>query len=111
MGRASKDKRDIYYRMAKEQGWRARSAFKLLQIDAEYHILEGGQADSRLAQSAVSITDTMPHGCRRQQGGGLVRSAWQLEPGAQPAAAGVWQGRTVSASGAVPACAVGFRKY
>lgn len=33
MGKASKDKRDAYYRLAKEQGWRARSAFKLLQLD------------------------------------------------------------------------------
>ncbi|KAI9138620.1 FtsJ-like methyltransferase-domain-containing protein [Paraphysoderma sedebokerense] len=41
MGRTSKDKRDIYYRLAKEQGWRARSAFKLLQIDEEYNIFEG----------------------------------------------------------------------
>ena len=43
MGRASKDKRDIYYRKAKEEGWRARSAFKLLQIDDEFQILQGGQ--------------------------------------------------------------------
>lgn len=41
MGRSSKDKRDIYYRLAKEQGWRARSAFKLLQIDEAYGIFEG----------------------------------------------------------------------
>ena len=41
MGKASKDKRDIYYRKAKEEGWRARSAFKLLQIDEEFSILEG----------------------------------------------------------------------
>lgn len=41
MGRASKDKRDIYYRRAKEEGWRARSAFKLLQIDEVFHIFEG----------------------------------------------------------------------
>ncbi|EGF81283.1 hypothetical protein BATDEDRAFT_10491 [Batrachochytrium dendrobatidis JAM81] len=40
MGKSSKDKRDIYYRLAKEQGWRARSAFKLLQIDEEYNIFE-----------------------------------------------------------------------
>ena len=33
MGKSSKDKRDAYYRLAKEQGWRARSAFKLLQLD------------------------------------------------------------------------------
>ena len=33
MGRQTKDKRDIYYRKAKEEGYRARSAYKLLQID------------------------------------------------------------------------------
>jgi hypothetical protein len=32
MGKSSKDKRDAYYRLAKEQNWRARSAFKLIQI-------------------------------------------------------------------------------
>lgn len=41
MGKTSKDKRDIYYRKAKEQGWRARSAFKLLQIDEKFNIFEG----------------------------------------------------------------------
>uniref|UniRef100_A0A7S4CZA5 Putative tRNA (cytidine(32)/guanosine(34)-2'-O)-methyltransferase n=1 Tax=Eutreptiella gymnastica TaxID=73025 RepID=A0A7S4CZA5_9EUGL len=41
MGKSSKDKRDIYYRKAKEEGWRARSAFKLLQVDEEFNIFEG----------------------------------------------------------------------
>jgi tRNA (cytidine32/guanosine34-2'-O)-methyltransferase len=41
MGKQSKDKRDIYYRRAKEEGWRARSAFKLLQVDEQFHIFEG----------------------------------------------------------------------
>jgi tRNA (cytidine32/guanosine34-2'-O)-methyltransferase len=41
MGRLSKDKRDIYYRLAKESGYRARSAFKLLQIDQVFHIFDG----------------------------------------------------------------------
>lgn len=41
MGKSSKDKRDAYYRLAKEQGWRARSAFKLLQIDEEFDIFAG----------------------------------------------------------------------
>ena len=41
MGKTSKDKRDVYYRLAKEEGWRARSAFKLLQIDDEFNIFEG----------------------------------------------------------------------
>lgn len=41
MGKSSKDKRDIYYRLAKEQGWRARSAFKLMQIDEQFGVLDG----------------------------------------------------------------------
>ena len=41
MGRQSKDKRDIYYRFAKEQGWRARSAFKLLHVDERFKIFNG----------------------------------------------------------------------
>eukprot|EP01086_Lenisia_limosa_P000346 TRINITY_DN10622_c0_g1_i1.p1 TRINITY_DN10622_c0_g1~~TRINITY_DN10622_c0_g1_i1.p1 ORF type:complete len:275 (-),score=52.55 TRINITY_DN10622_c0_g1_i1:3-827(-) len=41
MGRNSKDKRDIYYRQAKQEGWRARSAFKLLQVDEEFNLLKG----------------------------------------------------------------------
>ena len=41
MGRATKDKRDLYYRRAKEEGWRARSAYKLIQIDETFGIFEG----------------------------------------------------------------------
>ncbi|XP_030374965.1 putative tRNA (cytidine(32)/guanosine(34)-2'-O)-methyltransferase 2 [Scaptodrosophila lebanonensis] len=41
MGRSSKDKRDIYYRLAKEEGWRARSAFKLLHAEETFGILKG----------------------------------------------------------------------
>ena len=41
MGKTSKDNRDIFYRQAKEQGWRARSAFKLIQIDEVFNILSG----------------------------------------------------------------------
>uniref|UniRef100_A0A8C6G5S0 Uncharacterized protein n=1 Tax=Mus spicilegus TaxID=10103 RepID=A0A8C6G5S0_MUSSI len=40
MGRTSKDKRDVYYRLAKENGWRARSAFKLLQLDEEFQLFK-----------------------------------------------------------------------
>ncbi|KAF2719198.1 FtsJ-domain-containing protein [Polychaeton citri CBS 116435] len=40
MGKSSKDKRDAYYRLAKEQGWRARSAFKLLQLDEEFDLFK-----------------------------------------------------------------------
>lgn len=38
MGKKAKDKRDIYYRKAKEEGYRARSSYKLLQIDEEFNI-------------------------------------------------------------------------
>ena len=38
MGKSSKDKRDTYYRLAKEQNWRARSAFKLIQIDEQFDL-------------------------------------------------------------------------
>lgn len=41
MGRQSRDKRDIYYRKAKEEGWRARSAYKLIQIHETFGILKG----------------------------------------------------------------------
>lgn len=40
MGKSSKDKRDAYYRLAKEQNWRARSAFKLIQIDEQFNLFE-----------------------------------------------------------------------
>ena len=41
MGKCSKDKRDAYYRLAKEQGWRARSAFKLIQLDEQFDLFRG----------------------------------------------------------------------
>lgn len=40
MGKSSKDKRDLYYRRAKEEGWRARSAFKLLQLNEQFHLFK-----------------------------------------------------------------------
>ncbi|EME30774.1 FtsJ-like methyltransferase family protein [Galdieria sulphuraria] len=43
MGRTSKDKRDIYYRKAKEEGYRARSAYKLLQLDQEFNLFKDAE--------------------------------------------------------------------
>ena len=40
MGKGSKDKRDMYYRQAKERGFRARSAFKLIQINDIFNIFQ-----------------------------------------------------------------------
>ena len=54
MGKASKDKRDIYYRKAKEEGWRARSAFKLLQIDEALGILDGEFPPPTLIEHRIS---------------------------------------------------------
>ncbi|CAD5225796.1 unnamed protein product [Bursaphelenchus xylophilus] len=40
MGLTSRDKRDIYYRLAKSNGWRARSAYKLMQIQEHFNIFK-----------------------------------------------------------------------
>ncbi|MBW0508989.1 hypothetical protein O181_048704 [Austropuccinia psidii MF-1] len=39
MGKCSKDKRDIYYRLGKSEGYRARSAYKLIHLDQRYGLL------------------------------------------------------------------------
>lgn len=39
MGKSSKDHRDIYYRLAKERGYRARSVFKLIHLNHHYQFL------------------------------------------------------------------------
>lgn len=59
MGKTSKDKRDIYYRLAKEEGWRARSAFKLLQIDQVFNILDGKSPIHLLSMENNSITSNL----------------------------------------------------
>jgi tRNA (cytidine32/guanosine34-2'-O)-methyltransferase len=41
MGKSSRDKRDVYYRFAKEDSFRARSAYKLMQIDEEFDLFTG----------------------------------------------------------------------
>eukprot|EP00911_Craspedida_sp_UC1_P001498 UC1_evm3s1130 len=61
MGRASKDKRDIYYRQAKEQGWRARSAFKLLQLDEEFDLFTGVERVVDLCAAPGSWSQVLSH--------------------------------------------------
>ena len=46
MCKSSKDKRDAYYRLAKEQNWRARSAFKLIQIDEQFDLFDHENPDN-----------------------------------------------------------------
>ncbi len=40
----ARDQRDHYYRKAKEEGYRARSAFKLLQINEKFQIIKKGDS-------------------------------------------------------------------
>ena len=54
MGRLSKDKRDVFYRRAKESGYRARSAFKLLQIDEEFDLFGNGNQTKNFSSSSFS---------------------------------------------------------
>ncbi|CAG4956574.1 unnamed protein product [Colias eurytheme] len=65
MGKTSKDKRDIYYRLAKEEGWRARSAFKLMQINDEYKILKGVERAVDLCAAPGSWSQVLSKGLRQ----------------------------------------------
>jgi 23S rRNA (uridine2552-2'-O)-methyltransferase len=40
----ARDQRDHYYRLAKQEGYRARSAYKLLQINEKFHIIKKGDS-------------------------------------------------------------------
>ncbi|GAA5923437.1 hypothetical protein JCM1841_003327 [Sporobolomyces salmonicolor] len=41
MGKSSALKRDVFFRSAKEEGYRARSAYKLLQLDEQFSLFSG----------------------------------------------------------------------
>ncbi len=40
----ARDQKDHYYRLAKEEGFRARSAYKLLQINEKFHVIKKGDS-------------------------------------------------------------------
>ncbi|XP_061628672.1 putative tRNA (cytidine(32)/guanosine(34)-2'-O)-methyltransferase [Phyllopteryx taeniolatus] len=65
MGRSSKDKRDIYYRLAKEEGWRARSAFKLLQLNDEFNLFAGVNRAVDLCAAPGSWSQVLSRKLRR----------------------------------------------
>ncbi|KAJ1028527.1 hypothetical protein NDA16_001693 [Ustilago loliicola] len=64
MGKSTKDKRDIYYRQGKSEGYRARSAYKLLHLNEQYgflggaedYALDAAQASSSTSNDATSST-------------------------------------------------------
>lgn len=53
MGRLSRDRRDAFYRRAKETGFRARSAFKLLQLDAEFDLFGTASLPSECSEAGT----------------------------------------------------------
>lgn len=68
MGRSSKDKRDIYYRLAKEGGWRARSAFKLLQLDQRFQLFHGVRRAVDLCAAPGSWSQVLSRHLRGSEG-------------------------------------------
>ena len=74
MGKLSRDKRDVFYRAAKESGYRARSAYKLLQIDATYNLFGEERSDeghpSTSSSKAVPSNDGDVFGVQRLIGHG-----------------------------------------
>ncbi|KAI1799903.1 FtsJ-domain-containing protein [Daldinia bambusicola] len=75
MGKSSKDKRDAYYRLAKEQGWRARSAFKLLQLDEEFDLFSNVTRVVDLCAAPGSWSQVLSRVLIRGEKFG--RAAWQ----------------------------------
>ncbi|KNC49975.1 tRNA (Uridine-2'-O-)-methyltransferase TRM7 [Thecamonas trahens ATCC 50062] len=61
MGKASRDKRDIYYRKAKYEGWRARSAFKLIQLDEQFGFLHDAKRVVDLCAAPGSWSQVLSH--------------------------------------------------
>lgn len=58
MGKSTKDQRDHFYRQGKQEGYRARSAFKLLHLDEHYALF--GQPGHSLAARLVGQTPGAP---------------------------------------------------
>ncbi|KAL5015312.1 hypothetical protein ScPMuIL_009582 [Solemya velum] len=68
MGKSSKDKRDVYYRLAKEEGWRARSAFKLIQINEDFNIFTGVKKVVDLCAAPGSWSQVLSRKLRGDEG-------------------------------------------
>eukprot|EP00286_Rhodomonas_abbreviata_P006627 CAMPEP_0181320350 /NCGR_PEP_ID=MMETSP1101-20121128/18079_1 /TAXON_ID=46948 /ORGANISM="Rhodomonas abbreviata, Strain Caron Lab Isolate" /LENGTH=196 /DNA_ID=CAMNT_0023428053 /DNA_START=13 /DNA_END=600 /DNA_ORIENTATION=- len=60
----SRAEKDTYYRQAKEHGYRARSAFKLLQLDEEFGLLENVTRAIDLCSAPGSWTQVLTNRLR-----------------------------------------------
>ena len=56
----NKQRRDIYVRKSKVDGYRARSAYKLIEIDEKFKIFKGGLSVVDIGAAPISITDNPP---------------------------------------------------
>ena len=56
----NKQRRDIYVRQSKVDGYRARSAYKLIEIDEKFKIFKGGMFVLDIGAAPISITDIPP---------------------------------------------------
>ena len=56
----NKQRRDTYVRQSKVDGYRARSAYKLKEIDEKFRIFKGGMSVVDIGAAPISITDIPP---------------------------------------------------
>ena len=70
MGRFARDKSDGYYRQAKVLGFRARSAFKLLQLNELYGLFTGVRRAVDLCAAPGSGSQVLAHQLVASRGGG-----------------------------------------
>lgn len=62
MGKSSKDHRDVYYRLSKIDGYRARSAYKLLHLDEQFGFFaqhEKYTLETRLIQEEKNLREVL----------------------------------------------------
>ena len=57
--KSSVDNRDVYYRLGKSAGYRARSAYKLLHLDEEFGLFQGVRTAVDLCAAPGSWTQVL----------------------------------------------------